>query len=73
MLLFIVLSLTEADIAPLRYHGKEQHVGTKRCVSVSPTQFYPELGFTLGMSLGRIYVSDLWLLRDLGISNLLDF
>lgn len=43
MLLCIVLSLTEADIAPLRYHGKEQHVGTKRCVSVSPTQFLPRV------------------------------
>lgn len=38
MLLCIVLSLTEADIAQLQYHGKEQHAETKRYVRVSPTQ-----------------------------------
>lgn len=34
MLLCIVLSLTEADIAQLQYHGKEQHAETKSGVSL---------------------------------------
>lgn len=41
MLLCIVLSLTEADIAPLQYHGKEQHVGTKSGVSLASVWLTP--------------------------------
>lgn len=40
--------------------------------SETPTSILPKLGFILDMSLGRVFVSDLWLPRDLGISNLLN-
>lgn len=53
MLLCIVLSLTEADIVPLRCHGKEQHAGTKNGVSlVSVCRTPAQLQFPTAVCLG---------------------